>query len=700
MKRYVSFIVAAALITGAVQIPAISNLSGITVEAASVISSQPLSTSVTQGSNAYFTVNAIGNNLTYQWQYKTSSGAAWQNSTKGNPNTATLTVEGTSMRNGFQYRCIVKSDGNEYISNAATLKVYQTAPSVTVTSPSNATVNLNQNAYFTVNTSLKGQKFQWQWSSNGGTTWTDSKKGNPTTQTLTVVAEELRDGFQYRCKIINPANNSYRYSEKAKLTINKNTSTSTSTLKITEQPENQSIVEGQKAYFSVEAVGEGNLNYQWQWTSGSSWSDSTKGNPTTPTLKVDGEMFRNGFKYRCKITDKNGVTKYSDVAVLTVSKAIQINTQPANNAVNENEKAYFTVKASGNDLHYQWQYKTSANSGWNNSTKGNPTTDTLTVEGTRARDGFQYRCIITDKYNNKITSEACQLKVHYVTFTTNPPASVTALDGEDVKIDVYAKGEGTSFQWLYKNGSNGTWKEMTSDMTLYYRKSHFQFTMSSAFDNVWIKCRVTDKYGNTAESTETKLNYFVFKFKEQPQKSYPTSNMTDSFSFTIDTNRACNFQYQWQESSNNGYTWVDSTREHANDPVLSFKRSTGDDTKLFRVKVKDLNTGYEIISDSAYVMTDLKIYRQPVNVFTDKIHGEVTMSIGVTGSNVNYRWEYSYNGKDWTQATGKGRNTDTMTIECGPTSAGTKNYYRCVVTDRNTSLTSNVITATCTASYN
>ncbi len=70
-------------------------------------------------------VAAAGSNLTYQWQYKTPSGA-WKNCSSKTTgyNTATLNVVATAYRNGYQYRCIVTDAlGNHVTSQAALLTV-------------------------------------------------------------------------------------------------------------------------------------------------------------------------------------------------------------------------------------------------------------------------------------------------------------------------------------------------------------------------------------------------------------------------------------------------------------------------------------------------------------------------------------------------------------------------------------------------
>ncbi|MBR5372198.1 MAG: hypothetical protein IK130_08285, partial [Oscillospiraceae bacterium] len=95
-----------------------SNEASLKVQAA--ITAQPQSVSAAIGSTAKFTVTASGKNLTYQWQFLSTTG--WKNSGMTGAQTATISVPVTADRNGQQYRCVVTSaNGTSATSNAATL---------------------------------------------------------------------------------------------------------------------------------------------------------------------------------------------------------------------------------------------------------------------------------------------------------------------------------------------------------------------------------------------------------------------------------------------------------------------------------------------------------------------------------------------------------------------------------------------------
>ncbi|MFN3405653.1 MAG: beta strand repeat-containing protein, partial [Cytophagaceae bacterium] len=97
------------------------------------INTHPANTTVCVGSNATFSVSAAGAGLTYQWQFRTSAGAAWQNI--AGATSASYTVNGaTASMNGYQYRVIIYNCPASVNSNAATLTVNPT-PSLVITNP-------------------------------------------------------------------------------------------------------------------------------------------------------------------------------------------------------------------------------------------------------------------------------------------------------------------------------------------------------------------------------------------------------------------------------------------------------------------------------------------------------------------------------------------------------------------------------------
>ena len=111
------------------------NLSGGTAVTTPSITAQPTGQTVTEGTQAAFSVSATAGSETptYQWQQSTDSGSNWTDISDATANSYTINSTTTSM-SGYQYRCVVKSaSGVGVISNAATLTVTEKTEPTTYT---------------------------------------------------------------------------------------------------------------------------------------------------------------------------------------------------------------------------------------------------------------------------------------------------------------------------------------------------------------------------------------------------------------------------------------------------------------------------------------------------------------------------------------------------------------------------------------
>ena len=75
------------------------------------------------------------------------------------------------------------------------------------------------------------------------------------------------------------------------------------------------------------------------------------------------------------------------------------------------DKTSFVVAVNRTDVTFQWQYRSSSLGSWANTTLAGYNTSTFSPLATAARDGFQYRCIVTDSTGRSIASSAAQLTI-------------------------------------------------------------------------------------------------------------------------------------------------------------------------------------------------------------------------------------------------------------------------------------------------
>ncbi|MCR5203565.1 MAG: metallophosphoesterase [Lachnospiraceae bacterium] len=169
-------------------------------------------------------------------------------------------------------------------------------------------------------------------------------------------------------------------------------------IKITKQPADTTVEEGELAYFEVKAEGKG-LKYLWQkkedgqtdWTD---WNTKTKA-----SISVAYTPQRNKMKLRCIVTDSAGRRLFSKSVMLTYKNSFAIVKQPSDSSVNQFSLAYFSVEAEGRNLKYLWQYREEGQSTWTDwLTK---TTPSISVAFASNRIGMSVRCKVTDGSTGK-----------------------------------------------------------------------------------------------------------------------------------------------------------------------------------------------------------------------------------------------------------------------------------------------------------
>jgi len=367
---------------------------------APVIKVQPKNMTAKTGT-VRFVVSAEGEGLTYQWYWRKNASSEWAvNGFTGNK-TSALTVEVISARNGFQYRCVVKDKyGRSVTSNAATLYY---ADQVKITKQPITVKQTGGTAKFTVGAVGDGLTYQWYWRKNSSAEWGVNGLTGNKTATLSVDVIEARNGFEYRCVVKDKYGNSVT-SGTAVLYVG-------TVFQIIANPVDAFAKQG-NVTFHVNASGTG-LTYQWYWRRNASYAWGACGftGCKTDTMTVEAISARNGFQYRCMVKDKSGKVLYTKEATLHFGEKVKLVSNPASVTVKAGTTAKFTVKATGDGLTYQWYWRRSAAYEWEVNGSTGCKTATLSIDAIAARNGFEYRCVVKDKYGNIVTSGAAVLKV-------------------------------------------------------------------------------------------------------------------------------------------------------------------------------------------------------------------------------------------------------------------------------------------------
>lgn len=174
-----------------------------------------------------------------------------------------------------------------------------------ITQPKNRTVVSGSMVTFSVKAEGQGLKYRWYVQKKAENSWT--KISGATKAELTFTAAMSQSGNHYRCRITSAGGNVT--SEAAKLTV-------VSMPKISSQPANACVHNGEKVTFKVKASG-GGLKYQWYYQKPESSQWVTITNATGASYTFTAKLKRDGYKYRCLVENKAG-SVYTRAAKLIV----------------------------------------------------------------------------------------------------------------------------------------------------------------------------------------------------------------------------------------------------------------------------------------------------------------------------------------------------------------------------------------------
>ena len=263
------------------------------------ITKQPVNFEGAIGETASFTVEANGENLTYQWQQNTGAGWVNINTTAGRKSTFSIGI--TAARANYQYRCVVSNGTTELTTDAVKMVIKETLE--ITKQPTDYVGSVGETANFTVIAS--GSNLTYQWYQNTGAGWTaiNTTAGRKSTFTIGVTAARMN--YQYRCVVSDGVN---------EVVSNAVKMVDASAFAITTQPTNYTGKIGDTAKFTVEATGA--KSYQWYQNTGSGWVAINTSAGRSKIFSVGIAQFRLGYKYRCVVSDGTNTLTSDEVQMI------------------------------------------------------------------------------------------------------------------------------------------------------------------------------------------------------------------------------------------------------------------------------------------------------------------------------------------------------------------------------------------------
>ncbi|MBQ5865991.1 MAG: leucine-rich repeat domain-containing protein [Oscillospiraceae bacterium] len=253
-------------------------------------------------------------------------------------------------------------------------------------------------------------------------------------------------------------------------------------VKIVEQPKNTYTQKGKTAKVTLKAQGN-DLKYQW-YIKNAGKTKYSKSSVTSATYSCKmNEKSKDRLVY-CIVTDEDGNSVRSKAVILR--EAASITSQPKDAQTQTGKTIKVSVKASGDNLKYQWYIK---NAGKDKFSKSSITSATYSCKMSDKSQGRQVYCVVTDAYGKKAQTKTVTLGM--TVSITQQLQSVVVEEGQTAKVSFQAVGDGLKYTWYFSDADDATFKKTST-----FTGNTYSVKMSDARNGRLIYCVVSDAYGN------------------------------------------------------------------------------------------------------------------------------------------------------------------------------------------------------------
>jgi len=370
--------------------PVASSKAKLSVALPPTITRQPQSQNVLAGSAVPLTVAVSGTEpLRYQWRRN--------NSDLAGATSPTLALSNVAVANAGEYAVVVSNAAGSVTSEIARVTVTQAAQ--ITTQPASETITAGQSATLSV-VATGTAPLTYQWRRNG----VDLPEANQATLALANV--QLAQAGNYQVIVSNAAGPVT--SAGATLTVNV-------PVTVVEQPQSQTVREGERVVLSVVAAGSNPITYQWQR------NGANLAGATGPSLTLASARTSDAGTYRVVVRNVVGAVNSTD-AVVRVIVPPSIQTQPVNQNVPPGASVTFSVGANGDaPLEFQWK-----KNGVNISGTAGPS---LALNNVQVADAGNYSVVVANA-GGAVTSAGASLTLILPQETGGPSAQQARDIGE------------------------------------------------------------------------------------------------------------------------------------------------------------------------------------------------------------------------------------------------------------------------------
>ena len=386
------------------------------------ISKQATNITALQGASATFSVQATGQNLSYQWK---RNGVDISSA-----NGSSYTIGSASIANAGDYTVVISSDNGSAPVTSQIAKLIVTFPLA------NLTINENTSPVLSVSVTGNGLKYQWL------------KDGMPlrgqTNSTLTLKDITADQAGTYSVEVTDANGNKFT-SQTSKVTVK------AVLPEIVSQPGNVSIYETGKATMRVTVKGSGH-RYQWK-KNGVNIPGETKN-----TLLLNDAILSDAGEYTVSITNSVGTvtSRAARLRILTsnsnpsgATARPTITSHPISQTVVDGVRLSLSVRASGGGLLYQWTKNRKNITGANQSS--------YTIPSASATDSGDYAVIVYNSLGT-VTSNIARIAISAPEIDVQQPAGSSLVSSTSKISFGTAKTTSTGIRRSFTIRNTGTTK--------------------------------------------------------------------------------------------------------------------------------------------------------------------------------------------------------------------------------------------------
>ena len=504
------------------------------------------------GTDAIFSVETIGNPLTYQWQVSTDGGTNFTNIPGATGYEYTVS-NATAALTGNKYRAVISScSTTPTISNVATLTVSNLA--TISTQPTNVNACIGGNATISVIASGSELVYQWQVSTDGGITYNDIAGATSSSFLINGVTNAYNNN-KYRVQISNNCA-SNATSASATLLVSEPAT-------ITSQPISQSICEGSNINFAVTTVGN-NVSYQWQVSTdgGVVFTNITGATNASYQLNSVSPGLNNNL-YRAVVFSCSAIGLNSATALLNVTRLPLVLTAPTNTTTCVGNAAVFGVQAVGDNVQYQWQMSSDGGITFNDITGATAASITINNVGLNMNN-YLVRVLLSNTCSASVLSPTAILTVNAQASIVSSPTDQSACPGNTASFSAEATGPDLSYQWQSSTDNGATFTDISGATSSSLNITNVTASMNNNQYRV--------KLNTSCSASSISTNSAVLTVLPQANIVSNPSNFTacagTDATFSI-TAEGTNVQYQWQVSTDNGVSYTNISGATSNTLLLS-----------------------------------------------------------------------------------------------------------------------------------